>query len=80
VSPEAEGAAKPSAGEAAVSDVAKDVEPPANGAIPSAAKATAPIARAAVSSKATKAKPTVWESKREPPEEEERTKGWVIRR
>jgi serine/threonine-protein kinase len=80
VSSEAEGAEKPSAGEAAVSDVAKDVEPPENGAIPSAAKAVAPIARAAVPSKVAKAKPTVWESKREPPEEKERTKGWVIRR
>jgi hypothetical protein len=58
----------------------KDVEPPESRAVARAAKEAAPIARAAVPSKAAKTTPTVWKSKQEPPEEEERSTGWVIRR
>jgi hypothetical protein len=82
--PEAEGAAEPSAGGAASVDVAEDVELRAKGMAQSAADAAAPAARAAVTPEPAKPTPTVWRSKRKPPEEEgqegQGVKGWVIRR
>jgi serine/threonine-protein kinase len=72
---EAKGGKETPAAETVVSKVAQNVEP--------AAKEVPPAARAAVNPKSARSTPTVWRSKREPPEaaaEEEEVKGWVIRR